>query len=225
LGPAPKRPFDPIVFARWRCWKEYGTGVAGDLLVHLMSGTLFVLGINEPPTQAMAVGDIRRWKDGRNMPDVHAVNFSYGGLPVSMRLNLGTAIQELYRIHGSKGLLEITSNSITFTPQLGIDTNPSYYASSFPRALREAYFKKWQEENGPRLRQLPMSEAITIRGPHYDDARPHLLNFFEAVRSRKPVVEDALFGHHAALACHMANESYFRKTAVSWDAGTRTIKG
>ncbi len=29
----PKRAFNPIIFARWRCWKEYGTGVAGDLLV------------------------------------------------------------------------------------------------------------------------------------------------------------------------------------------------
>jgi hypothetical protein len=64
---------------------------------------------------------------------------------------------------------------------------------------------------------------VTIRGPHYDDARPHLLNFFDAVRTRKPVVEDALFGHHAALACHMANESYFRKTAVTWDANARRI--
>ena len=223
LGTAPKRPFDPVVFARWRCWKEYGTGVAGDLLVHLMSGTLFMLGINEPPTQAMSVGDIRRWKDGRNMPDVHAVNFSYRGLPVSMRLNLGTSIQEMYRIHGAKGLLDITSTSITFTPQSGKDTGPSYYASSFPRAMREAYQKKWHEENASNLRQQPLSEAVTIRGPHYDDTRPHLLNFFDAVRTRKPVVEDALFGHHAALACHMANESYFRKSAVTWDEKARRI--
>jgi hypothetical protein len=171
----------------------------------------------------MAVGDIRRWKDGRNMPDVHIVNFSYNGLPVSMRLNLGTSIQEMYRIHGAKGLLEITSSSITFTPQTGKDNNPSYYANSFPRALREAYFKKWHEENASNLRQQPLSEAVTIRGPHYDDTRPHLLNFFDAVRTRKPVVEDALFGHHAALACHMANESYFRKSAVTWDANARRI--
>jgi predicted dehydrogenase len=224
LGTAPKRPFDPVVFARWRCWKEYGTGVAGDLLVHLISGTMFMLGINEPPTQAMAVGGIRRWKDGRNMPDVHVVNFSYGGLPMSMRLNLGTAIQEVYRIHGSKGILDITSTTVTFTPQSGTDTNPSYYASSYPRALRDAYVKKWHEDNDPKLGQQPMFEAITIRGPHFDDTRPHLWNFFEAVRSRKPVVEDAVFGHHAALACHMANESYFRKSAVTWDAASRTIR-
>src|SRR5712691_9276733 len=63
-GTVPKRAFDPYLFARWRCWKEYGTGVAGDLLVHLISGMMFMLGINEPPKQASAVGGIRRWKDG-----------------------------------------------------------------------------------------------------------------------------------------------------------------
>ena len=34
-GTVPKVPFNPNIFARWRCWKEYGTGLAGDLLVHL----------------------------------------------------------------------------------------------------------------------------------------------------------------------------------------------
>src|SRR5712671_6032023 len=58
----PKIPFNPIVFARWRCWKEYGTGVAGDLLVHLVSGMLFMSGMNQPPKQAMAAGGILRWK-------------------------------------------------------------------------------------------------------------------------------------------------------------------
>src|SRR5882672_4809885 len=68
----PKRAFDPYLFARWRCWKEYGTGVAGDLLVHLVSGMTYVLGWNQPPKRVMATGGILRWKDGRNMPDVHA---------------------------------------------------------------------------------------------------------------------------------------------------------
>jgi predicted dehydrogenase len=225
LGTAPKRPFDPILFARWRAWKEYGTGVAGDLLVHLISGMIFMLGLNQPPRQAMAVGGIRRWKDGRNTPDVHAVNYYYGDLPVSMRLNLGTAMPETYRIQGAKGILEVTSTSVTFTPQLGRDTNPSYYAYSFPVALRDAYMKKWREENDPKLGQQPMFEGISIRGPHIDDVKPHLWNFYEAVRSRKPVVEDAMFGHHAALACHMANEAYFRKTVVSWDAASKSIRG
>jgi hypothetical protein len=38
------------------------------------------------------------------------------------------------------------------------------------------------------------------------------------------VTEDTVFGHNAALACHMANESYFRHAAVTWDAASGQIK-
>jgi predicted dehydrogenase len=223
-GTVPKRAFDPKIFARWRCWKEYGTGVAGDLLVHLISGMMFVLDWNEAPKRAMAMGGILRWKDGRNMPDVHASLFEYGDIPVYMRLNLGTEMPETYRFQGSKGILEMTEFGLSFTPQSGKDSAPSYYANSFPHAMRAAYEKQWREENTPQIGHEPMPETITFKGPDYDDVKPHLWTFFEAVRSRKPVVEDAVFGHHAALACHMANESYFRQQAVQWDEKTRTIK-
>lgn len=223
-GAVPKRPFNPEIFARWRCWKEYGTGVAGDLLVHLVSGMMFVLGWNEPPTRAMAMGGILRWKDGRNMPDVHASLFLYGDIPVYMRLNLGTEMPETYRFQGSKGLLEMGEFGLSFTPQAGKDSAPSYYDGSFPHAMRAVYEKQWHEENNPKLGQEPMPETVSFKAPDYDDVKPHLWTFFEAVRSRKPVVEDAVFGHHAALACHMANESYFRQQAVHWDGATRSIK-
>jgi len=199
--------------------------VAGDLLVHLVSGMMFMVGVNAPPKQASAVGGIRRWKDGRNMPDVHAVVYDYDGLPVYMRLNLGTEMPETYRIQGSKGLLEVTGSSLSFTPQSGKDQYPSYYTGSYPRALRQAYLAKWHEENDPKVGQpVAMPEAISFSGPDFDDVRPHLWTFFEAVRTRKPVTEDVVFGHHAALACHMANESYFRKSAVSWDEAAKSIK-
>jgi len=174
-GTVPKRAFDPNIFARWRCWKEYGTGLAGEL-------------------------------------------------PVYMRLNLGTEMPETYRIQGSKGILEVTGSTLSYTPQSGKDSGPSYYTGSYPRALREAYLAKWHQENDPKLGEAPMSETIAFSGPDFDDVRPHLWTFFEAVRTRKPVAEDVVFGHHAALACHMANESYFRKTIVSWDEATKTIK-
>ncbi|MGH7530210.1 MAG: Gfo/Idh/MocA family protein [Gemmatimonadales bacterium] len=225
-GDVPKRAFDPKIFARWRCWKEYGTGVAGDLLVHLISGMMFMLNINEPPRQATAVGGIRRWKDGRNMPDVHLTNFYYGDLPVSMRLNLGTHLPETYRFHGSRGVLELTASQITVSPQSGRDEWPSYYTGSYPSALRQAYEEQWHREHDPQLGEVvPMAEMRTFIAPDFDDTRVHLWNFFEGVRSRKPVVEDVMFGHHAALACHMANEAYFRRSAVTWDEATKTIKG
>jgi predicted dehydrogenase len=224
-GTVPKRAFDPFIFARWRCWKEYGTGVAGDLLVHLISGMMFTLGINEPPKKAFAVGGIRRWKDGRNMPDVHASSYYYGELPVYMRLNLGTEMPETYRFQGSKGILELTGSTLSYTPQSGKDSSPSYYAHSFPRALRDAYFAKWHQDNDHKPgQQEALAETITFSGPDFDDVRPHLWTYFEAVRTRKPVVEDVVFGHHAALACHMANESYFRGSAVTWDETSKSIK-
>ncbi len=223
-GTVPKRAFDGKLFARWRCWKEYGTGVAGDLLVHLISGMQFILGINEPPSRAMAMGGILRWKDGRNMPDVHAALYEYKGIPMYMRLNLGTESPEIYRFQGSKGMMEVTEFTVSYTPQPGVDTAPSYYAFSFPKPLRDEYMKTWHAEHDAKPGKEPAAEAVTYRTISFDDVKPHLLTFFNAVRTRKPVVEDAVFGHNAALACHMANESYFRKSAVTWDEGSKTIK-
>jgi predicted dehydrogenase len=223
-GTVPKKPFDPYTFARWRCWKEYGTGLAGDLLVHLVSGMMFMLGINEPPRRAQSVGGILRWKDGRNMPDVHATVFYYGELPVYMRLNQGCEMPETYRFQGSKGILELTEFGLSYTPQSGKDTAPSYYDSGYPRAMRAAYEKKWHQENDPKIGQEPLPETVSFRGPDYDDMHPHLWTFFQAVKSRSPVTEDAVFGHHAAVACHMANESYFRQKVVWWDEAGKTIK-
>jgi predicted dehydrogenase len=224
LGTAPKKPFDPYTFARWRCWKEYGTGVAGDLLVHLISGMQFSLGINEAPTRVSAFGGIYRFKDGRNMPDVHPVLFEYMGIPVYMRLSLGCESVEVTRFQGSKGAIELREFSVTYAPQAGIDLSPSYYTGSYPAKMREAYVKQWHEEHDPPPGKEPAPETITWNGNDYDDLRPHLARFFDAVRSRQPVVQDAVFGHNAALACHLANESYFRKTPVYWDAGSQTIK-
>jgi predicted dehydrogenase len=223
-GTVPKRAFDGKIFARWRCWKEYGTGVAGDLLVHLVSGMNFMLGWNEAPARAVSFGGILRFPDGRNMPDIQATLFEYGKIPVYLRLNLGCETPEVYRFQGSKGILEATEFGLAYYPQTGEDSAPSYYASSFPREMREAYFKKWHEEHDPAPGKEPLTENNVYKGDDWDDERPHLWNYFQAVRSRKPVVEDAVFGHHAALACHMANESYFRRTIVTWDAAAGQIK-
>jgi hypothetical protein len=106
----------------------------------------------------------------------------------------------------------------------GQDTAPSYYAYGYPGNLREAYFKQWHAEHDPRLGHEPIDADVVYHGHDWDDVRPHLQNYFNAVRSRNPVVEDALFGNHAAIACHMANESYFRKKPVLWDEASKTIK-
>jgi predicted dehydrogenase len=223
-GDVPKVPFNPNIFARWRCWKEYGTGLAGDLLVHLVSGMNFMLGWNAPPKRAMALGDILRFPDGRNMPDVHATLFDYGRAPVYLRLNLGCETPEIYRFQGSKGILEVTEFTITYFPQSGEDEAPSYYTSGYPQKMRDAYLKQWHEDHDPKAGKEPLKEGYTFRGDSWDDEKPHLWRFFQGVRNHQQVTEDAVFGHNAALACHMANQSYFRNAAVTWDPASNTIK-
>lgn len=84
--------------------------------------------------------------------------------------------------------------------------------------------RQWKEQNEPMIGKEPLFDQTIWRGHDYDDMVPHLYNFFEAVRSRKSVIQDAVFGNHAAIACHMANESYFRQKQVFWDKSTRSIK-
>ncbi len=224
LNDAPKIPFDKYRFARWRCWKEYGTGVAGDLMVHLLSGMQYTLGWNEAPRSASTLGGIFRWKDGRNMPDLQTVLFDYHGIPVYVRLSLGAETPEFCRFLGPKGILEASGTQLRLTPQKGIDTEPSYYSGGFPAAMKKEYVSQWHAEHDPVPGHEPLSDDTIFRSDDWDDVRPHLWNFFQAVKSRKPVAEDAVFGNHAAIACHMANESYFRKQPVYWDADSNNIK-
>jgi len=224
LNDAPKTPFNKLHFARWRCWRNYGTGVAGDLMVHLISGMMVTLGWNEPPRSASAMGGIFRWKDGRDMPDLHTVLFDYHGVPVYVRLGLGSETPELARFMGPKGILDAYEYELHHATQPGVDLDVSYYTASFPQKMREEYAKQWHAENDPPLGKEPVREETVYRGHDWDDVRPHLNTFFNAVRSRTPVTEDATFGNHAAIACHMANESYFRKRPVVWDAASRTAK-
>ncbi|HWC98661.1 MAG TPA: Gfo/Idh/MocA family oxidoreductase [Candidatus Sulfopaludibacter sp.] len=219
LNDAPKIPFDPIRFARWRCWREYGTGVGGDLMVHLISGMLFTLGWNEPPKSASALGGIFRWKDGRDMPDVHLVLFDYHGIPVYVRLDLCAQSGETARFYGPKGIIEANAGEVRHIPQRGVDTAPSYYSGSFPAKLREQYVHEWQAAHAVTPGREAMMESTVFQSSNWDDIRPHLWNFFQSVKSRKPVTEDAIFGNHAAIACHMANESYFRKAPVTNSGG------
>ena len=213
-GTATKKPFDAVAFTRWRCFHEYGTGMAGDLMVHLLSGMQCITGINAVPDQAYSVGGIYRWKDGRNMPDVQTTTFLYGHVPVSVRLTLGTETPEITRILGSHGVIEVASSSVFLTPQLGVDASPDYGLNGFPKTLHAEVEKQWHAEHDPFLAEHLLMESMVWHGPSWDDLHPHLINFFNAVNSRQPVVEDVVFGQHAAAACHMANNSYFENKVV-----------
>ena len=183
LNDAPKEAFNKFHFSRWRCWRNFGTGVAGDLMVHLISGMLVTLGWNEAPRSATAMGGIFRWPDGRDMPDLHTVLFDYHGVPVYVRLGLGTETAELARFMGPKGYLDTGEFELRYVPQPGVDLDPSYYANAFPAKLRDEYFRQWHAEHDPQLGKEPIRADTVYRGHDWDDMKPHLNNL-----DRKSVV-------------------------------------
>ena len=135
-------------------------------------------------------------------------------VPVNVRLTQGTDTPEITRILGSHGILEVSANSVILTPQTGLDSSPDYGLNGFPSALHAAYEKQWHAEHDPELAEHPLEDVTVWHGASWDDLRPHLANFFNSVRTRKPPVEDVVFGHHAASACHMANTSFFEGKVI-----------
>jgi predicted dehydrogenase len=220
LGSAPKIPFNAEHFFQWRKWKAYGTGVAGDLFVHLFSGTHFITGSNGP-TRAMATGGLRFWKDGRDALDVMLGLFDYReGFNLALRVNFVDGGQESEGLSfiGSEGIMEIAGNSVTIsrTPR---EVEPGYMIDSFAEGMQKRILDEYHQKY-PRTHPVgpPLVEIEKYAAPeHYSDSYDHFRNFFAAVRSRQPVVEDAVFGYRAAGAALLSNLSIERGTMVKWD--------
>ena len=63
----------------------------------------------------------------------------------------------------------------------------------------------------------PREETVFTAPAGYSDTFDHFRNFFDAVRSRKPVMEDAVFGYRAAGPAVLTNASYFEEQPIGWD--------
>jgi predicted dehydrogenase len=227
LVDAPKRPFDAARFFRWRCFADYGEGLPGDLFVHLMSGIFFITGMNEVPQRAQSSGGLFRWKDGRDFPDLIETLYDFPNVRVALRCNLNNAGGEPIKFCGTKGTMEINGQTLTFVPQDDSPKPETYSTKGWPARLRNQYLQQWAADHPlPPPRDYQAIEAETFTAPAgYSDVSAHQANFFDAVRTRKPVVENEEFGNHAAIGCHLANYAYFKKTIATWDAGTKTIRG
>ncbi len=226
LGSAPKIPFNAERFFQWRKWKDYGTGVAGDLFVHLFSGTHFITG-SQGPTRAMATGALRFWKDGRNVPDVMLGLFDYPeGFNLSLRVNFvdGGDESEGFLFTGSEGTMEIAGTTLTVsrTPR---EKEPGYTISTFTNDMQKKFLEQYRAKYPA---PVPAGEANNTiqryaapRG--YSDSYDHFRNFFDSVRTRKAPVEDATFGYRAAGAALLSNLSIERNSVVQWNPQTMKL--
>ena len=117
LGNAPKVPYEAKRFFRWRNYKDYGTGVAGDLFVHAFSSLNYIIGSNGP-NRAFATGGLRYWKDGRDVPDVSITLYDYPKTETHSAFNAAFRINFIagsgggggFKLIGTEGEMEIIKN-------------------------------------------------------------------------------------------------------------------
>lgn len=226
LGSAPKIPFSAEQFFQWRKWKAYGSGVAGDLFVHLFSGTHFITGAHGP-TRAMATGGLRFWNDGRNVPDVMLALFDYPeGFNLSLRVNFvdGGAESAGLTFTGSEGTMEISGQAVTVT-RVPREKEPGLMIGTFTNAMQQKLEAAYREKYPARHAETMADAFERYSAPeHYNDSYDHFRNFFASVRSRRPVVEDAVFGFRAAGAALLSNLSYEQDRIVHWDPETMKLR-
>jgi predicted dehydrogenase len=226
LWTAPKRPFDTTRFFRWRCFTDYGEGLAGDLFVHLISGIHYITGTTTAAQRAQSSGGLYHFKDGREFPDLIETLYDYPNFKVTLRCNLNNDGGEFIGFYGTKGTMIIKDATLSYKPQ---DTRPQpegYSTFGWPKAMREEYLKEW---NAAHADPAPLDYKVDYEvesyanPPGYSDTADHQANFFHAVRTRVPVTENEIFGNHAAIGCHLSNFAYFNKCVAVWDESQKKI--
>jgi predicted dehydrogenase len=218
-GNAPKRPFDAARFFQFRNWFDYGTGIAGDEYVHLLSRVHYVLGV-QYPLSAVANGGIYKWTGDRDVPDIHNTLYDYGRFQTLVSANLVCNWDggEVVRFMGDKGTVELTEWTATLVPYNPVE-DYGYPLGSWPKELKQRFIE--EHKNDPladvgTAKQQPQrkKESLTQKVEGTED---HFRDFFACMKSRNQPVENVDFGCGTAVACHMANTSYLQKKRVVWD--------
>ena len=215
LGPAPKRDFDLERFFRWRCYKEYSGGIATDLFVHLCTTIHYVTGA-VMPADVVAMGDLYRWRESRNVPDTLNALLRYKeGFTVNLSSTFNSRADGSYRFQvlGTEGAAQLAGRTLTLYPDPGNDNN-AWIVGAWPTKLEEGYYSTPQGR--AELHPSKLDEEI------YRDTGPaptvaHLADFFSAVRNRGANIEDAWAGHHAAACAHLVNASAESGAMMHWD--------
>ena len=134
--------------------------------------------------------------------------YEYPGFLAELTVNQCNGFQpRTMYIAGTDGTLEIADNKLIHHFERKPDSAQRYGSLSWPKAARAKYF----EANGPMADGRPKramgapekpKEIAIERGPSHTDL------FIMSLREGRPSVENALEGHLAAGAAHLANMAY-----------------
>jgi predicted dehydrogenase len=205
---APNTSFDPERFFRWRCWWEYGTGIAGDLMSHQWDGINMIMNIGIPEA-VQTMGGLYFWKQDREVPDQWHVMFEYP----RKELNVTFACSFHNRHQG------------TNTYILGRDASIEVHSS-----WCRLYPAEWKPDSMQKMAAL-RKEAVS-KGLSADDAMlppeyamkkgelevtSHMRDFIDCIRSGETPRCGMDRAWEEAVTVIMSVESYFKERKVKWD--------
>lgn len=231
LKDLPDEPFDAEKFFRWRKYKDFGTGVAGDLFVHHFSALHFItesLG----PNRIYGTGGLRFWDDGRNVPDVMLALFDYPdtenhpAFNLSLRVNFADGSGGGYatRFVGSDGEINYSNGGLTLS-RSPMESVPGMILGNFSEEVQEEY-REYHADKYPRPDPTvePPNEMTYRVKDEMDGTALHHKTLFDAMRGDGEIVQDATFGLRAAAPALAANMSHFEGKPIEWDPENFEIK-
>ena len=224
-GTAPRHPFDARRVFRWRTYRDYGEGLAGDVLVHIITAIHFVLDLGVP-TVATAVGGRLRWKDDRDVYDTITGGYEYPEGIVSVlgaTQNNGHDRTEI-RIMGTVATMVLTFGGYSVLEEAS-SSNWRYTTRVWPKAAREAFWdsKGLPLQEPPRRAEVPEPKVLR-RFERQRRREPwHMKHFIDRVRSREQPVQGVEMGNDAAITAHLANLAYETKRTLQWSREERRV--
>jgi len=213
LGNAPKRPFNVKRFFHWRCYWDYGTGMAGDLGSHKFDDANLILNLGIPKT-SVASGGIYYWKDDREVPDVWHVLYEYPDKDVSVVF--GTMFSNSYygetvQLMGKNGTIDIGRHGLRIFLEPYTDRN---------REILNKLMKQKREEGEKTISSIDIP-VYTYPGNsdlYYRSIQTrHMQNFIDCVRTRQRTRCNEDDGFEEAVTCIMSVIAYKEKREVRWD--------
>jgi predicted dehydrogenase len=203
LGSAPKRPFSPDRYFRFRKYWDYSGGIATDLFFHSLGPIVYAMGA-QYPTRVSAAGGIYVHKD-REVPDTYSTTIEYPNFYIDMSgsmANAGMGQHHRQVIFGHKGTLIVERERVLLYPE------------SFPE-LRP------RGERGRRQRPEPKVFEFPPEGPQRDARTPHTTNFFACVRSRQQPNATAEIGLRIITAIKLGVNAYREGKTKLFDPATQ----
>jgi predicted dehydrogenase len=217
-GSAPPHPFSLERFFRWRCYQDYSGGIATDLFVHLCTAIHFLMDARGP-ARVVAMGELYRWKESRDVPDTLNAILEY---PEGFTVNLSSSFNnELnaeagFQVLGTEGSLTL-GDGVTYHPDNAVEDN-RWIVDAWPQELEDAYYRD------PKViaTEIDAAKRPKKQPEHFKDEGPeptvaHIGHFLDSIRTRQPYWEDAVQGHHAAACAHMVNRAAKERRLVEWD--------